>query len=88
MPKINPTVGELVKWLQTLDPHLPLIGECDSGYFFVRDLPWKLVAFVAQADSVVSIREADHDWLDEDRLDEDVAGYWRSQLWQPGILIP
>ena len=83
MPERNPTVGELIQWLQTLDPHLSLIGEYDSNYFFVGDPPWKQVMLVAQGDNVVSAREADHDWLDEDE-----AGYWRSQVWQPGILIP
>ena len=69
--------------MQTLDPRLSLIGEHDSTYFFVGDPPWKQVMFVARGDSVVSIREPDHDWLDEDE-----TGYWRSQEWRPGILIP
>ena len=87
MPRRKPTVGELIQWLQTLDPHLSLIGEYDSNYFFAGDPPWKQVMFVAQGDNVVSIREPDHDWLDHDWLDEDEHGYWRTQVWQPGILI-
>ena len=39
MPKGKPAAGELIRWLQTLDPHLLLIGEHDSRYFFVEDLP-------------------------------------------------
>ena len=35
----KPVAGEPIQWLQTLDPHLLLIGEHDSRYFFVEDLP-------------------------------------------------
>ena len=51
MPKGKPAAGELIRWLQTLDPHRSPIG--------------------------------DHDWLDEDE-----HGFWWSQEWQSGILIP
>ena len=39
--------------------------------------------FVAEGGNVASTREPDHDWLDEDE-----TGFWWSQEWQSGILIP
>ena len=56
MPDGKPVAGELIQWLQTLDPHRSLAGEHDSRYFCAGDPTWKQAVFVAQGDNLVSVR--------------------------------
>ena len=84
----EPAAGELTQWLQALDPHRSLAGEYDSTYFCAGAPPWKQAGFIALGDNVAWVQEPDRDRLDEDRLGEAEAGFWRLQEWKPGILTP
>ena len=56
MTRGKPVTGELIQWLQTLDPHRSLTGEHGSRYFCAGDPTWKQAVFVAQGDNLVSVR--------------------------------